>query len=106
MPPAVALCSSASPLSIPALVEHYPSACLLCLYPSFPLAVPVFGTSVHPFLLISVPLFFENILSLMTLGRYYTYSCIQLSGHPATGFASLNALISSATAFATFPADI
>lgn len=67
MPPAVALCSSASPLSIPALVEHYPSACLLCLYPSFPLAVPVFGTSVHPFLLISVPLFFENILSLMTL---------------------------------------
>ena len=68
MPPAVALCSSASPLSIPALVEPYPSACLLCLYPSIPLAVPVFGTSVHPFLLISVPLFFENILSLMTLG--------------------------------------
>ena len=67
MPPAVALCSSASPLSIPALVEHYPSAYLLCLYPSIPLAVPVFGTSVHPFLLISVPLFFENILSLMTL---------------------------------------
>ena len=69
MPPAVALCSSASPLSIPALVEHYPSACLLCLYPSIPLAVPVFGTSVHPFLLISVPLFFENILSLMTLAQ-------------------------------------
>ena len=67
MPPAVALCGSASPLSIPALVEHYPSACLLCLYPSIPLAVPVFATSVHPFLLISVPLFFENILSLMTL---------------------------------------
>ena len=67
MPPAVALCSNASPLSIPALVEPYPSACLLCLYPSIPLAVPVSGTSVHPFLLISVPLFFENILSLMTL---------------------------------------
>jgi len=40
---------------------------LLCLYPSIPLAVPVLATSVHPFLLISVALFFEDILSLMTL---------------------------------------
>ena len=76
MPPAVALCSSASPLSITALVEHYPSACLLCLYPSIPLAVPVFATSVHPFLLISVPLFFENILSLMTL--FHTENCVRV----------------------------
>jgi len=67
MPPAVALCRSASPLPIPALVESFRSACLLCLYPSIPLAVPVLATSVHPFLLISVALFFEDILSLMTL---------------------------------------
>ena len=69
MPPAVALCRSASPLPIPALVESFRSACLLCLYPSIPLAVPVLATSVHPFLLISVALFFEDILSLMTLAQ-------------------------------------